>query len=97
MKNLKVVVHYDGTPGRGAKCTVSVKQLQRDVLHDIPSPSKLKGHGGCFGDALNDYIAQMDKYLAELKTFRNNYLNTSQPYSEAIETMSNLTEIRKRD
>lgn len=78
---LKVTACYTG---KGNTCIVSIKEVNSLSLAKIVSPSDMSGVGGCYGEALADYTAQLDKYLERLIQFRNRVLNSERAYKEAV-------------
>lgn len=84
MRQLKLV-WYDSGKKNSTAITVSVKEAVSFGLSDVISPTDISGSGSCYGNALQDFASQLDEYIEELCKFRDEIVNTSKAYTEAIE------------
>jgi hypothetical protein len=79
MEQLKIIWHDDGKH-RSNSSSVSIRSFTHLGVFDVISPTDITGVGGCYGDALEDFIEQFDSYLDGLMEFRDEVLNTKKSY-----------------
>ena len=80
-ENLRCAVHYTGNM---QKCLVTTLLLTPTGYAPLPSISEFKSKGGCFGTALEKHIEDIDDYIAALQKYREEVLDTSRAYNEAV-------------
>lgn len=76
---------------KGNFWAVSVRDQAPQGLEKLGSPSDIIGTGGCYGTALEDFIAQFDEYLDELKSFRDEVLESKRAYLDAVIVKDSLS------
>lgn len=87
-ENLKLTCYenYNCEVGISDRITVSLCELLNgSTVTDCFSPSDLYGRGGCFDDALEDYLEQLEDYIQTLIRFKEEIIETPRCYDEVVE------------
>lgn len=85
MNEMKLIWHNDGKHD-GDSHRVSVRENLGDYLCDVCSPTDIVGTGSDFGSARERFAEMLDEYIAALIKFRDEVVETSRAYYEAVET-----------
>ena len=84
MEQLKLIWNDNGKHN-SSSFTVSVRNFTDYGVFDAISPTDIVGSGSHYGEALEDYINQFNEYIVNLEKFRDEFLNSTKAYTEAVE------------
>lgn len=84
MSELKIIWHNDGHHNKDS-VRVTVRRQGCDELVAAGTPDFIVGIGSDFGSARADFDKKLSEYIAELTKFRNEIVNSSRAYTEAVE------------
>ena len=85
MEQLKLVWNNNGKHN-SSSFTVSVRELTDFGMSVVISPTDIVGAGSCYGTAKEDFARQLNDYISSLVKFRDEIVNTTRAYTEAVET-----------
>ena len=84
MGRLVPTYHDDGKHNYNS-FVVTIREVDHFGTNDVISPTQIIGTGSSYGDALHDFVRNLDEYISKITQFRDEVLKTSRAYTEAVE------------
>lgn len=93
----RLVLTYHDTGKRNSNSfVVSVRGVDHWGTSDVLSPTQATtGTGSNYGEALQDFVRNLDEYISTLTKFRDEIAKTSRAYYEAVEVDFAGRQVRK--